>query len=526
MFGEELIQAFREFKSIWDPDWMMNPGKVVDPYPIDVNLRLGTTYSPPQPKTHFQYPSDDFSFAKATLRCVGVGNCRRESGGTMCPSYMVTREEKHSTRGRTHLLFEMMQGNPLSGGWRNPDVREALDLCLACKGCKGDCPVSVDVATYKAEFLSHFYEGRIRPRQMFASGLIHWVARVASLMPATANFVTQTPGISALAKLAAGFSQKRSIPPFAPETFRSWFTRREKRNSRKAPVLLWPDTFNNHFTPEIAKAAVEVLEDAGYRVEIPDKTLCCGRPLYDYGMLDLAKKMLLRTLDAMNPAIRDGIPVVGLEPSCVSVFRDEMPNLLHGNSDAARLSQNIFLLSEFLDKRADGYKPPQLKRKALLHGHCHQKALLNFRQEIELLRSAGLEVDIPDTGCCGMAGSFGYEEEHYDVGRQCGERVLLPAVRAVPDETIIITDGFSCREMIQQETGRAPLHTAQVLQMALHERHSGTSSPERLPERAYPAVQPTPAVPLAVAVGSGAVLLGGAYLMTRRLRRSSSGSQI
>lgn len=282
--------------------------------------------------------------------------------------------------------------------------------------------------------------------------------------------------------------------------------------------MLWPHTFNNYLTPEIPKATVEVLEDGGYRVQIPNAVLCCGRPLYDYGMLDLARRVLLHSLDGLHPATADGVPVVGLEPSCVSVFRDDMPNLLERNPDANRLTAKTFLLSEFLDKHPNGYSAPHLKRKALLHGHCHQKAILNFPQEVELLRSAGLDLEIPDSGCCGMAGSFGYEEEHYETGKQCGERVLLPAVRAAADDTLIVTDGFSCREMIQQETGRAPLHTAQVLQMALHERDSGRSAPTHLPEKNYPAVLPTSSVPVGVAVASGAVLLGSAYLIAKRLR--------
>ncbi len=263
IFGDELVQAFREFKSIWDPDGKMNPGKMVDPYTITQNLRLGTNYDPPQPETHFRFAGDGYSFANATLRCMGVGLCRRHSGGTMCPSYMVTREEMHSTRGRAHLLFEMLQGNPMADGWRDEHVKDALDLCLSCKGCRGDCPINVDMATYKSEFLSHYYEGRFRPRHAYASGLIYWWARAASQIPAFANFFTQTPGLSNLAKLAAGYSQKRTIPPFAPQTFKQWFARRGPRNLDRPPVLLWADTFNNYFTPKVAQAAVDVLEARG-----------------------------------------------------------------------------------------------------------------------------------------------------------------------------------------------------------------------------------------------------------------------
>jgi len=512
MFGPELVEAFREFKSIWDPDGKMNPGKIVDPYRIDENLRLGTKYNPPVPATHFSYASDQFSFSRATLRCVGVGKCRREEGGTMCPSYMATREEMHSTRGRTHLLFEMLQGNPLDKGWRSEPVREALDLCLSCKGCKGECPVNVDMATYKAEFLSHYYEGRLRPRSAYASGLIHWWARIAETMPATANFFTQTPGLSALAKWAAGYEQARQIPRFAPQTFKQWFRRREPRNSGGQRVILWADTFNDHFTPKVAKAAVEVLEHVGCQVVVPEQDLCCGRPLYDYGMLDLARKWLLNILNALEPDIRAGTPVVGLEPSCLSVFREEMPDLLHGNENAARLKQQSFVLSEFLAEKIPDYQPPHLTGKALVHGHCHHKSVLKFDKEVQLLKKTGLDLQVLESGCCGMAGAFGYEREHYDVSIACGERVLLPAVRNAGPETMILSDGFSCREQIQQETDRIPLHFAQALQMAIHEGASGPLSETRY------AVEPrTPALPLSV-VGAGLALAVGGWIWSRSRR--------
>src|ERR1051326_3702252 len=285
----------------------MNPGKVVQPYRIDENLRYGPNYEPAEPKTHFQFPGDGFSFTRASERCVGVGECRREDSGTMCPSYMVTREEMHTTRGRAHMLFEMLRGDPLQDGWHSDGVKEALDLCLSCKGCKGDCPVNVDMATYKAEFLSHYFEHRLRPRHAYTSGLIYWWSRIAARMPATANFFTQTSGLNVLVKRIAGYSEKRHIPPFAPETFKQWFARRGTRNAGKSPVILWTDTFNNHFTPAVAKAAVEVLEHAGYQVQVPLQSLCCGRPLYDYGMLDTAKSLLIQILDTLREPIRRGV---------------------------------------------------------------------------------------------------------------------------------------------------------------------------------------------------------------------------
>ena len=359
MFGSELIKAFREFKSIWDPDWKMNPGKVVEPYRIDENLRLGATYRPWDPPTYFKFPDDHGSFAHAALRCVGVGKCRREKGegeqDTMCPSYMVTREEMHSTRGRTHLLWEMMHGDVIHGGWRDEHVKEALDLCLACKGCKGDCPVNVDVATYKAEFLAHYWKGRLRPVSAYAFGFIDKWAQMASLAPGFVNLFTQLPGFRDLAKFSAGMPRQRQIPAFAPETFKSWFRKRRAKPGGGPNVVLWADTFNNYFMPETAQAAVEVLESAGCQVKVLDQHLCCGRPLYDYGFLDMAERYLQRTLKVLAPHIAEGTPMVVLEPSCCSVFRDEMHSLFPESKEASRLAENTFTLSEFLDKKLPEY---------------------------------------------------------------------------------------------------------------------------------------------------------------------------
>ncbi|HEY4101006.1 MAG TPA: FAD-linked oxidase C-terminal domain-containing protein [Gemmatimonadales bacterium] len=468
MFGDRLMEAFREFKAIWDPLGRMNPGKVIDAYPVDENLRWGTHYHPWEPETHFSFADDRGSFAYAANRCVGTGKCRKHDSGTMCPSYMATREEKHSTRGRSRLLFEMLEGNPLRNGWRDEAVKDALDLCLSCKGCRGECPVNVDMATYKSEFLSHYYAGRWRPMAAYAFGLMPWWARAAGHMPSVVNFFTQTPGLRTIAKAIATMAPERSIPVFAPQTFVSWFRKRAVRNADRPAVLLWPDTWNNHFHPTTAQAAVEVLEAAGFRVTLPAVSLCCGRPLYDYGMLPLARKFLLKTLDALRPQIRDGIPVVGLEPSCVSVFRDELGNMLPHDEDAKRLGRQTLMLSEFLQDEAPDFNIPALQRKAIVQGHCHHKAVLRFDAEEALLKRSGLDHTVLDSGCCGMAGAFGFERgAHHDVSIACGERVLLPAVRAAGADTLIVADGFSCREQISQTTGRRALHIAELLKMAL-----------------------------------------------------------
>ena len=537
MFGPELVQAFREFKSAWDPEWKMNPGKLIEPYKLDENLRLGADYSPWEPKTNFQFLADHGSLAQATLRCVGVGKCRREEGGLMCPSYRVTHDEEHSTRGRAHLLWEMTQGQNRShgiirDGWRSEEVKQSLDLCLACKGCKSDCPVGVDVATYKSEFLSHYYEGRIRPRSAYAFGNIDLWARLASHAPGVANLTTQLPFLRDISKLVAGIPAERDIPAFAPETFKTWFHRTRARrfvsgyrfsdtagssqstapSGAAPPVLLWPDTFNNHFLPGTAKAAVEVLEAAGFRVVVPRANLCCGRPLYDHGMLDRAQSLLLQILDELSPEIEAGIPIVGLEPSCVAVFRDELLNLFPHDERAQALSRQTFLLSEFLETRAKNLPIPRLNRKAILHGHCHHKSLMKMTAEESVLRRLGIDFQSPAPGCCGMAGSFGFERDKYDVSIAIGELELLPAVRQAPPDWLIIADGFSCREQIAQGSPRHALHLAEVLQMALHGDSSSDSRPYPESARARQReVQVTQSMKRTV-LGLAALAAGGALL--------------
>jgi Fe-S oxidoreductase len=482
MFGEELVAAFRQFKTIWDPDRKMNPGKIVDPYRIDDNLRLGASYRPRDPATHFAFPQDRHSFAFATIRCVGVGECRRHEGATMCPSYRVTREEQHSTRGRARLLFEMLQGDPLTGGWRDEHVKEALDLCLACKGCKSDCPVHVDMATYKAEFLSHYYEGRVRPRHAYAMGYIQIWARLASRMPRVVNVMTHAPGAAALFKWLGGVSQRRDVPKFATRTFVEWFRSRtsdgaasadaapapsNSRQSAGAPrVVLWPDTFNNYFHPQTAMAATEVLEAAGFEVIVPTAPVCCGRPLYDYGFVTRAKKTLRTVLRVVRPHLDAGLPIVVLEPSCLAVFRDELQSLFPTDEGAKRLGARTFLLSEFLRKERPQFRP-RLPRRVMLHGHCHHQAIATLSDEEALLRDMGADLESLDSGCCGMAGSFGFEADHFEVSQQVGELVLLPAVRRAAADTLIVADGFSCREQIAQGTSRRAVHLADALRLAI-----------------------------------------------------------
>jgi Fe-S oxidoreductase len=482
MFGPELVHAFAKFKRAWDPDNKLNPHKIVDAYLPTENLRLGADYRPLKPKTHFQFPEDDGSMAKATLRCIGLGVCRKSDSGTMCPSYMATREEEHSTRGRAHMLFELLQGEVLGDGWKDEHVKESLDLCLSCKACKSECPANVDVATYKAEFLSHYYDNKRRPIRAHVFGRIDRWARLASAAPGLVNFFAHAPGFRHLLGLLLRLAPQRQLPQFARLNFRRWAQRHRPMLFENTPlaekrqVLLWIDTFNNYFHPETSRAAVEVLEHAGFAVTCPQQALCCGRPLYDFGMLAEAKRYLTQILEVLGTEIDAGLPIVALEPSCASVFRDELCNLFPRDARARRLQQQTFLLSDFLENHAPGYVPPKLSGKILLHGHCHHKAVMKMRDEESLLRRTGASVESPDAGCCGMAGPFGFENDKFAIAQAVGERVLLPAVRSAQPETLIVADGFSCREQIRQSTGRTAIHLAEVLRgtsvMAKREKRS------------------------------------------------------
>ncbi len=476
MYGGELMQAFREFKAIWDPDNRMNPGKVIDPYRADENLKYGPDYNPLRPATAFAYRSLEGSgFNRAIERCVGMGKCRAHEGGVMCPSYRATREERYSTRGRARLLGEMLRGEIIHDGWRNEAVREALDLCLACKGCKSDCPTHTDMASYKAEFLHHHYLGRLRPRQAYAMGFINRWAKLASIAPRIVNLLAATPGLSAVLKFGSGVAQGREIPKFARRSFRKWFSRRRTAAGpgHRGRVILWADTFNNHFQPGSAAAAVEVLEALGYTVSIPQQQLCCGRPLYDFGMLDTARAYLREVMDALANDISAGVPVIGLEPACLSVFRDELPNLFPDDARAATLSKQCQLFSDFL-MRIDDWEAPQLGGDALVHGHCHQKAVFGMTSEMALLKRLGIRAQVPESGCCGMAGAFGFHPQHHEVSMRIGEAALLPAVRAADERTMIVASGYSCREQISQGTDRQALHIAEVVALALKRAREAT----------------------------------------------------
>ncbi len=469
MYGPELMQAFREFKALWDPTNRMNPGKLVDPVavydPIE-NLRHASDHAPAKVKTWFQYPADAGSFAETTTRCVGVGLCRKHGHATMCPSYMATHEERHSTRGRARLLWEMLEGGVIRDGWRSEEIHEALDLCLSCKACKTECPTNVDIATWKAEFLAHHYEGRRHPLHHYAFGFMDRWARLASIAPSLANLPSRTPGLRRLIKSAIGIAPQRELPRFAARSFRKQFARAQTASPSAAasPVLLWPDTWNNYFHPQALNSAAKLLTGSGHNVAVPQKHICCGRPLYDFGFLDQARDYLLRILDELAPQIAAGTPVVMLEPSCASVFHDELLNFFPHDERAQRLARQTVMLSEQLAASPGAWQPPQMPgRRIVVHGHCHQKSLLTMNDDMALLRATGASVELLDSGCCGMAGPFGFERDKFEVSQTLAERVLLPAVRAAGPRDLLVTNGFSCREQIAQNSPRRAIHLAEVL---------------------------------------------------------------
>jgi FAD/FMN-containing dehydrogenase/Fe-S oxidoreductase len=431
------------------------------------HLRTGPDFDPPAQTLAFNYPGDGRSLERVALRCVGVGSCRRRSGAVMCPSYQATGEEMHSTRGRARLLFEMLTGmqdrpEPLKDGWRSDGVRAALDLCLACKACKSDCPVNIDMASYKADFMHRYYRGRLRPRAAYSLGLIYWWTRGAQVAPGLANAIVRAPGLGELARKIAGIAPQRSLPRFATRSFTRQFG---GSRSRSRDVLLWPDTFTNYFEPHILAAAVRVLEHAGYSVRLPHRPLCCARPLYAEGMLDLARRQLRRILDTLAPVLATDTPIVGLEPACVAAFRDELPALFPDDPRARALADRAQLLDEFLC--GIGYEPRRLGGRGLVQFHCNHHAIFDPERERALLAALLDEVTQPNHGCCGMAGSFGYDARKYDVSVAIAEAALAPAVRSAAAETFLIADGFACRDQIRQLTGRRALHLAEVLDRAV-----------------------------------------------------------
>ncbi|MEV2275035.1 FAD-binding and (Fe-S)-binding domain-containing protein [Nocardiopsis sp. NPDC049922] len=476
MYPEGIIRAFGAFKRAWDPDGLMNPGIIVDPLPLDADIRVAADDRPALPllsEVTLAYTDDDGDFARTLRRCSGVGKCRRQSGpGVMCPSYQVTQEERHSTRGRAHLLFEMAKGEVITDGWRSEEVRESLDLCLSCKGCLSDCPVNVDMAAYKSEFLHQHYRGRPRPAAHYSMGWLPLWARLAALAPAEANRVARLPGVARLAKRLAGVAARRDLPAFATTTFTRAFRRRQRRGRARTVgrrVVLWPDTFGNHLDPRVLAAATRVLEDAGFTVVLPEGQVCCGLTWVSTGQLDVARAVMRRAVRALEPWVAQGLPVVGLEPSCTAALRHDLVELLPGPA-SERVAEAVHTLAGFLNAHAPEWRPPRLSARALAQVHCHQHAVMGFDAERELIAGAGIDGEVLDSGCCGLAGDFGFTEGHYEISTAIGERELLPRVRAADADTLVLADGYSCRTQIDQGTGRRALHLAEVLARGIADR--------------------------------------------------------
>ncbi|GAA3549224.1 FAD-binding and (Fe-S)-binding domain-containing protein [Amycolatopsis ultiminotia] len=470
MYSPEMMALFARFKGIFDPDGRMNPGIIVDPRPVDADLRVRRAPLEIEDVTVLGYPDDQGSFGQAMRRCVGVGKCRNTGGGgVMCPSYRVTREEQHSTRGRAHLLAEMINGEVIRDGWRSQEVADALDLCLSCKGCLSDCPVDVDMATYKAEFLHQHYRGRVRPASHYSMGWLPMWLRGVALAPRVANFFARRRWAATALKRLGGLAEERDLPEFAAAPFTR--TRADLRRWASGPrrLVLWPDSFNNYLTPDVLDAAAEVLTAAGYDVVLPDRGVCCGLTWVSTGQLDVARRVLRRTLSVLEPYLAAGYEVAGLEPSCTALFRGDLPALLPGDPTAALLATRTRTFAELL---ADAPEPlsAELDVETITQVHCHQHAVLGFAADEAALAAAGVRNTTLDSGCCGLAGNFGFERGHYDVSLACAEDRLLPAVRAAEESTVVLSDGFSCRTQIEQESGRRALHLAQLLRQALRAR--------------------------------------------------------
>jgi FAD/FMN-containing dehydrogenase/Fe-S oxidoreductase len=477
MFGDEAVALFARFKAIWDPENLMNPGVVVRPEPVDArlrftSLRLAADRPDDTSSIAFALRDDRGSFDRAVRRCVGVGRCRTHGtlaeGSAMCPSFQVTRDERHSTRGRAHLLVEMLHGDVVTEGWRSPEVLDALDLCLSCKACKSECPVDVDMATYKAEFLHHHYARRVRPASHYALGWLPLWARLAALAPGIVNAITAIRPLAALLKRIAGIDQRRELPRFAATTLRRALRSRRRPTpaTTEHRVMLWPDTFSSYLSPEVGVAAVRVLEAAGCDVVVPEGPVCCGLTWISTGQLDVARAVARRTLRALRPAVAAGLPIVVLEPSCADALRSDLPELL-GDEPAVAVSRQVVSLAELLAAR--GWLPASAaeQRPAIGQVHCHQRASTGYDAERDLLAAAGVDLSIPQASCCGLAGNFGMERGHYEVSVACGEQALAPAVREASQDTPIVADGYSCRLQIEALTGRRALHSAQLLAASL-----------------------------------------------------------
>ncbi|WP_411079819.1 FAD-binding and (Fe-S)-binding domain-containing protein [Streptomyces sp. cmx-18-6] len=480
MYGDELVALFGRFKDLWDPDGGLNPGILARPARLDENLRFAVLPQRPV-DVAFGYPQDGGDFAGAVRRCVGVAKCRTThtaqgaGAGVMCPSFRATGEEAHSTRGRARLLHEMLAGEVITDGWRSTEVRDALDLCLSCKGCRSDCPVGVDMATYKAEFLHHHYRGRLRPAAHYAMGRLPRWLRLAAPFARLLNALARLRPLAALAKRLAGIAPERTIPVLATETYSRWLRGRHGEGthiySSSRVVHLWADTFTEYLSPQVGRAAVRVLEEATGRTVLPPPSgLCCGLTYVSTGQLDAARRAMRDTLDQVD--LLPGHPLVVLEPSCAATLRTDLPELLPDDPRAAELASSVRTLAQYLEEYAPDWTPPRVDRPVAGQTHCHQHAVLGDAAERRLRERMGLTGELSG-GCCGLAGNFGFEKGHWEVSVACAEEQLLPSVRESEPGTELLADGFSCRTQLDQLAGRGARHLAEVIAEALEAEGDG-----------------------------------------------------
>ncbi len=470
-FGPQVYDAFRQVKHLFDPDARMNPGVIVDCNPVDHSLRYGPDYGTPAEPTHYHY-REDGSFAAAVEMCTGVGACRQRREGTMCPSYRATLDEEHSTRGRANALRLAMTGQLGPEAMTSRRLFEVLDLCLSCKGCKSECPSNVDMARLKSEFLQRYHDAH-RPglREAMVAHSPAMARLLAGPQAALVNFVQKTWGFRRMLEMAAGFDRRRPLPEYTEVPFSRWFARHAKqRTLSNRKVVLFDDTYMRYHQTNVGISAVELLESCGYEVVVADAG-CCQRPRISHGFLREAKVRGTKTLRNLDEFIRQGLKVVVCEPACYSALTDDLPDLIDDESLGQRIKANVMMIDEFLARelhagRLNGAFTSPFDR-ILLHGHCHQKSLYGTTAMKHLLdRVPDLNVSEIDSGCCGMAGSFGHEKEHYEISMQIGEERLFPAVRNRPEGTIVVACGFSCRQQIADGTGVRPIHWVETLRGA------------------------------------------------------------
>ena len=466
MYSEEIMNAFAEFKAIWDPLNKMNPGKLIHAMPVDANLRMGPDYQRREVPSLFTYDArlGDKGFARETERCIGMGKCRSLDGGTMCPSFRATRDEKYSTRGRARLFFELLKGEVIHDAWQNEQVKDSLDLCLSCKGCKTDCPTNVNIARYKTEFLSRYYSEKRRPI------MESMIGRIGEWLPYATHFspvLNYAMGNSLVRKVGtfAGLARHAKFAKIAPKSFRNSDTAKRilKNDDARSgtEVLLWVDSFNNGFTPQVLEAGVTVLEALGFTVKLMKRHVCCGRPYYDVGMIEQAKSNLEQILTQLEPVLEEGLPVIVLEPSCLSVFRDEMPGLFPTDQRAKTLEKSIMTLSEFISRR--GLQLPVIDEDIRIHGHCHQKSCGGMGGEQSVLDKLGGKGQVIAAGCCGVAGAYAYHSKTAPIAKIIGEKEFKPHIDKIPHEAAVVADGFSCRGQIRNVSGREAMHLAEYL---------------------------------------------------------------